>query len=122
VEGLNANSPVPAPESETVWVPFEASLLIESVALNVAAAFGVKATFKFILKPAPSDTGSVGEANAKHLVEIDAPLIVTVLFPELVTVSVRLLLVLGLTLPKSRLALPRTRLPLCWPEPDPEPD
>lgn len=95
---------------------------MESVAVNAPAAFGVNETPKFILNPAPRDTGSVGEANAKYLFVTDTLLIVTVLFPELVNVSATLLLLFGLTLPKSRLALPRTRFPLCWLEPDPEPD
>ena len=46
VAGLSAREPVPAPERETVWVPFEASLLMESVALNTAAALGVNETFR----------------------------------------------------------------------------
>ena len=77
-------------------------------------SFGVNETLKFTLNPAASDTGNVGEANAKYLVDTDAPLMVTALFPELVTMSVRLLVVLGLTFPKFRLALPRTRFPVCW--------
>lgn len=103
-------------------MPLVASLPIESVAVNAVAAFGVNEMLKFVLSPAPTDTGSVGEAIAKYLLDSDALLIVTVLFPELVTVSKRLLLVLGLTLPKSRLELLRTRFPLCWLEPDPELD
>lgn len=86
---------------------------MESVAVNAVAAFGVNEIVRFVLNPAPSDTGSLGEANAKYLFDTDALLIETVLFPELVTVSVTLLLVLGLTLPKLRLVLPRTRFPLC---------
>lgn len=95
---------------------------MESVAVNAAAAFGVNETFKFVAKPGSSDTGSAGEVKAKYLVETDAPLMVTVLFPELVMVRTRLLLVLGLTLPKSRLAVPRTKFPLCWLELVPPPD
>ena len=111
LEGLNASSPVPAPESETVWVPFEASLLIDSVALNIAVAFGVNETLRVVLCPAANPIGSVGNVSAKCLLETDAALILTVLLPELVAVIVRLFVVLGLMLPKSRLALPRTRFP-----------
>ena len=49
VAGFSVSSPVPSPERATVWVPFEASLLTESVALNTAAALGVKDTLRFVL-------------------------------------------------------------------------
>jgi len=76
--GLTASNPVPVPERATVWVPFEASLTIESVALNAAAAFGVNEILKLVLCPAESATGSVGAVNAKYLVENDALVILTV--------------------------------------------
>jgi len=118
LEGLRASNPEPAPESDTVWVPSDASLLMESAALNFAAAFGVNRTLKVVLCPAASDTGNKGEVNAKNLVETEAPLMLTDLLPELVAVSVRLLLLPGVTSPKSRLALARARFPLCWLGPD----
>lgn len=111
--GFSASKPVPLPVSATLCVPFEASLLMDSVALKAAAAFGVKEILRLVLCPAASETGNVGEANAKYFVETEAPLMFTALFPEFVTVSVRLLLVFGGTLPKSRLALPTARFPIC---------
>jgi hypothetical protein len=86
---------------------------MESVALNFAAAFGVNERLRVVLAPAASDTGRVGEVIAKYLVETEALLTVTVVLPELVAVTVRVLLVPGVTSPKSRLALPRTRFPDC---------
>ena len=111
--GLSASRPVPVPESATLCIPFEASLLMDSVALNTAAAFGVNEILRFVLCPAASTTGNVVEANAKYLVDAEALLMFTVLFPEFVSVSVRLLLVFGATLPKLRLALPIARFPIC---------
>ena len=64
--------------------------------------------------------GNVGEVKAKYLVETEALLMLTVLFPEFVTVSARLLLLLGEIAPKFRLALPRTRVPICWVLPPPD--
>lgn len=113
LEGFSASNPMPVPESATVWVPFAASLPMESVAVNAAAAFGVKEMLTFVLCPADSATGNVGAANAKYLVETDALPMLTALLPEFVRVSVRLLLVFGVTLPKLRLALPRTSWPIC---------
>ena len=118
LEGLRASSPEPAPESDIVWVPSEASLLMESVALNFAASFGVNEMFRVVLCPAASDAGNKGEAKAKYLLVTEALLMLTALLPELVAVTVRLLLVPGVTSPKSRLALPRARSPLCWLGPD----
>jgi len=108
----------PAPESATVWVPSEASLPIESVALKFVAAFGVNEMLSVTVCPAASDSGSEGEVIAKYFVENDALLILTVFVPALLAVTVRVLLVFGVTLPKSILALPRSRFPLDWPEPD----
>jgi len=113
LEGLSASDPPPVPDRATVWVPSDASLVMDSVAANVAAALGVNEMFRVVLCPAASDTGSVGEVSEKYLVETDAPLILRVLVPELVAVSVRLLFVLGATLPKSRAAFPSTRVPIC---------
>jgi len=88
---------------------------MESVALNFAAAFGVNEMLSVVLAPGAIEMGSVGEVNAKYLVETEAPLMLTAMLPELVAVTVRLLLVPGVTSPKSRLALPRTKFPDCWP-------
>ena len=111
LEGLRASNPEPDPASARVWVPSEASLATESVALNFAAALGVNEMLRVVLAPAVSDTGGAGEVMAKYLVETEALLTLTVVLPELVAVTVRVLLVPGVTSPKSRLSLPRTRFP-----------
>jgi len=110
---LSAPGVTPVPDSPTLWAPFEASLLMERVALNVEAALGVNEILRFVLCPAGTETGNVIGVNAKYLVEAEALLMLTVLFPEFVTINARLLLVFGATLPKLRLALPRTRFPIC---------
>jgi hypothetical protein len=111
--GLRASNPEPDPESARVWVPSAASLATESIALNFAAALGVNEMLRVALPPAASDTGIVGEVTAIYLVETEALLILTVLLPELVAVTVRFLLVPGVTSPKSRLAFPKTKFPDC---------
>jgi hypothetical protein len=98
----------------------EASLLMESVAVNLAAAFGLKEMLRFVLCPADKEMGKLGAVNAKYFVDTDALPMLTALFPEFVTVSVRLLLLVGETFPKSRLALPRTKVPICWLLPPPD--
>jgi hypothetical protein len=75
---------------------------------------------RVVLAPGAIETGSVGNPRAKYLVETETLLMLTVLLPELAAVTVRLLLVPGVTAPKSRVAIPRARFPfsLCWLEPD----
>jgi hypothetical protein len=68
---------------------------------------------KVVLCPAPIARGRLGALIAKYLVDTDALEIVTDAFPEFVAVTVRVLLPPALTLPKSRLAFARDRLPLC---------
>ena len=118
VVGLIAMRPAPSPERATVCVPSEASLPTERVAVKAAAAFGVNETLRLVLCPAASESGSAGEDMAKYFVETEAELILTALFPVLVAVTVNDFVVLGVTLPKLRLAPPRTRFPICCPEPD----
>lgn len=113
VAGSTASAPFPVPLSETVWAPFAASLLIDKLPLNDVAALGVKETLRVTLCPAAIEVGSDGEVKAKYLVDTDAPLMLTVAFPEFVAVRVRVLLVFGFTSPKSRLELPNTRFELC---------
>jgi hypothetical protein len=120
VVGFTCSKPVPAPESDTVTLGFDASLVMLKVPLNVVAALGVNEMLRAVLRPAPTDTGNVGDASEKYLDENDIPLMVTDLFPEFVAVSMRVLLVPGLTFPKFRLALPRTNVEDCWPEPEPD--
>lgn len=47
--GLSERGPVPFPDRATVWVPFEASLLTERVAVNRVAALGLNETLRFAL-------------------------------------------------------------------------
>lgn len=111
--GLSWSCPVPEPERVAVSVGVEASLVTLRVALKAAATFGVNVMLNVALCPLATVTGKVGEVNAKYFVEMEALLMVTDALPEFVAVKVRVLLVLGVTFPKSRLALPRTRVPLC---------
>jgi len=78
----------PVPASETLAGEFVASLVTVSVPLNVVAAFGVNEILRVILPPAATETGNVGDARAKYLVEMEAPLIVTAFSPEFVAVTV----------------------------------
>jgi hypothetical protein len=89
----------------------------ESVAVNFAAALGVNEMLTVVLCPAAMVAGSEGAVKAKYLVETEALVIVTAALPEFVAVTFRILVVFGLTSPKSRLALPITRFPDCWPPP-----
>jgi hypothetical protein len=86
---------------------------MDSVAVKFVAALGVNPMLSITLCPAASDNGSEGEAIAKYFVEIEALLMLTALFPELLAVTVRVFVEFGVTLPKSRLALARTKFPIC---------
>jgi len=101
-----------------VTAPFEASLVTVRVALKLAAEFGLNEMLRFALDPGASKRGSAGAAKAKYFVENEALLMVTDFAPELVALTVRVLLVPGVTSPKSRLAFPRARVPFCSPGPD----
>lgn len=116
----SAPAATPVPDRDAVVDGVEALLVTVSVALKVAAAFGVNVILKVALCPLASVTGNVGEVNAKYFVEMEALLMVTDALPEFVAVRVRVLLVFGVTFPKSRLPLARTRFPLCCPPPPPE--
>jgi hypothetical protein len=113
--GLRVSCAVPSPVPERVRLvtEFDASLLIVTVALKVPLASGVNTMLRVVLCPAAIVRGRLGALIAKYLVETDALEIVTDAFPEFVAVTVRVLLPPALTLPKSRLAFPRVRLPLC---------
>jgi hypothetical protein len=104
--------PSPVPERVRVVTGFDASLFIVTVALKVPLALGVNTMLRVVLCPAAIVSGRLGALIAKYWVETDALVIVIDAVPELVAVIVRVLLPPALTLPKSRLALPRERLPL----------
>jgi len=108
----------PVPARETLAGEFVASLVTVSVALNDVDAFGVNEILRVILPPAATETGSDGDSKAKYLVEMEAPLIVTAFSPGFVAVTVKVLVVFGVTFPKSRLEFASTRLPTgSWFEP-----
>jgi hypothetical protein len=74
---------------------------------------------RLALWPAARVAGRLGALREKYLVEIVAPLMTTDALPEFVAVTVRVLLLPGVTLPKLRLAFPRERLPTAFVEPPP---
>lgn len=84
----------------------DASLVSPTVALNDPAAFGAKAILRFALCPAAMMTGNVGEDSEKYFVETEALLIVRDFDPELVAVTLRVLVVPAITLPKSSAEAP----------------
>lgn len=88
----------------------EASLVTVKVPLNIEAALGVNEMVSGVLRPGATETGNVGDASEKYFDENEAPLIVTVLVPELLADIVTVLLLPGVTSPKSMLALPRANI------------
>jgi hypothetical protein len=81
--------------------------------LTAPTALGLKTTLTGVLWPARIVTGRLGALNEKYLVEIDALLTVTEAVPVFDTVMVIVLLVPAVTLPKSRLAPLRDKVPTC---------
>lgn len=94
--------------------------MIVAVALKAPVAVGANVTLRLALWPAASVVGRVGDVSEKYLVEMVALLMVTDAFPGFVALTVRVLLLPGVTLPKLRLAFPRERLPTGLEEPPPE--
>jgi hypothetical protein len=82
----------------------DALLVIETVALNVPGALGLKMRLTGVLWPARIATGRVGALKAKYWLEIVRLLTVTEAVPVFDTVIVSVLLVPEVTVPKSRLA------------------
>ncbi len=103
---------LPVPVNETFKEESDASLLIASEALNVAAALGVKVTLIVELFPASIASGSEVEASAKYLVEKLALLIVSAAEPELVAVTEMVLLPPTATVPKLKELLLNVSVPL----------
>ena len=91
----------------------EALLVMETVALKGPAAFGVNAKVIGTLWPAKTAIGRVGALSEKYWLEIEALLTVIEAVPVFEAVSVSVLLVPAVTLPKSRLALFRDNVPDC---------
>ena len=90
-----------------------------AVALKVPVAEGANLTLRLALWPAARVEGRLGAVSEKYLVEIVALLMTTDALPEFVAVTVRVLLLPGVTLPKFRLAFPSERLPTGFVEPPP---
>src|SRR5271169_2344319 len=116
VAGLSKSCPGAVPVAEsvrfvTVLDPtvFDAAFVMASVALKAPAALGVNLMLTVMLCPAETVIGRLGATREKYLVEIAALLTVTDAGPELVAVTVRVLLLPAATLPKSRLAVSRER-------------
>lgn len=109
--GASWPSATPVPDSDKFSAGLEASLAIVAEASNFPAAFGVKLKVRDMLCPAASAAGRLGDFNAKYLLEIVAPLMLTGVFPEFVAFTVSVLLTPGATLPKFKAELPRDRLP-----------
>lgn len=103
----------PVPASERFEVVFDASLLTETVPVNGPAALGVNLTLKETLCPAAMTTGRLGAVREKYLVDSATLLIVTGCASEFAAVTVSVLLLPKVTLPKLRLDAPNERLPVC---------
>lgn len=91
----------------------EALLVIETVALNAPAAFGLKTKLIVELWPAPTTAGRLGALSEKYLLEMEALVMVTEAVPVFEAVAVSVLLVPASTLPKSRLAPLMAKAPDC---------
>jgi hypothetical protein len=90
-----------------------ALLVTATVALKDATALGVNTKVIGTLCPAKIATGRVGVLSEKNWLEIEALLTVMEAVPVLDAVIVSVLLVPAVTLPKSRLALFRDKVPAC---------
>jgi hypothetical protein len=88
-------------------------LTTEVVALKVPAALGLKTTLSGVLWPARIVTGRLGALNEKYWVEIVTLLTVMEAVPVFDTVMVNVLLVSAVTVPKSRMAPLKDKVPVC---------
>ena len=103
----------PVPESENVAGELVALLMMETVALKVPAALGLKTRLTDMPCPAGIVTGRLGALNEKYWLEMDALLTVTDAVPVFDKVIVRVLLARALTAPKSKLVPIRDKVPDC---------
>ena len=103
---------MPVPDNEISVIALEASLPIAAVALKLPAAFGLNASVSDALCPAATVTGRLGAVNEKYFVDTDALLMLTDVFPVLLTESVSTLLLPAATLPKSNACAPNDKLPV----------
>lgn len=86
---------------------------MEAIAVNEPAALGLKTTMTGVLCPAGIVTGRLGALNEKYLVEMVTLVTVTDAVPVFDTVTVKVLLVPAVTVPKSRLAPLKDKVPVC---------
>ena len=103
---------IPVPDNERLVTESDAVLVMETVALKVPAAFGVKPTVIGVLCPTARLIGRVGAVREKYFVESATLLIVTEAVPEFVAVAVRVLLLPAVTLPKFKAAFEMVSAPL----------
>jgi hypothetical protein len=103
---------VPVPDRARLVTESVAVLEIETEALKVPAAFGLKTILTGTLCPAAIVTGKLGAVSAKYFVEIAMLLMVTAGEPEFVAVVDIVLLLPALTLPKAKDGFAREIVPL----------
>jgi len=103
---------IPVPVSEMLAAEFAALLETAAVALKLPTTVGTNRTVSVVLCPGEIVAGRLGAMSAKYLVEMAALLSVTALVPELVAVTAIGLLLPTATLPKSRAAAPKDRVPV----------
>jgi len=110
--GFAASCPsvMPVPDKEMSVIALDASLPIAAVALKVPAALGVNARVRDALCPAAMVTGRLGAVNEKYFVDTDAVLMLTDVFPVLLTESANTLLLPAATLPKFKACAPNDKL------------
>jgi hypothetical protein len=85
---------------------------MEAMAVNAPATLGLKTTLTGVLCPAGIVTGRLGALIKKYLVEMVTLLTVTEAVPVFDTVTVKVLLVPAVTLPKSRVAPLKDKVPV----------
>ena len=115
VAGLTESCPgwasaTPFPVSDSVEVAFDASLVIEAVALNVPSAVGENVTVTVVLCPAATVTGRLGATNWKSWLEIETLLTVTAAGPEFVATIDRVAVVPTATFPKFSVPFAKERV------------
>lgn len=114
---VSCPSAIPVPESAMLVLESDASLEMVTFELKVPAPVGVNATLKFVLCPTGTLTGKDGAVTAKPLPVTVALLMLTVEEPRFVAMTVIVLVLPAMMLPKLRVVLPSERLPGCgWVE------
>jgi hypothetical protein len=104
---------VPVPDRVRFDTLFDASLVMAGIVLKIPAALGANLTLIVVLCPAAIANGRLGATREKYFVEIATLLMVTDAGPELVAVTVRILLLPTATLPKTKVDVCRERVLDC---------